>query len=252
MSSKQPSPRIALVTGGSRGIGAEICRELSCLGYQVIINYFPNPAMEAEAQALAAELSTELVPALCFGADVTRSEDVANMMNFVADTCGGLDLLVTNAGLLKDRTLAKMSDNEWHSLIDVNLTGAYNCCKHALSVLKNHSAIIGIGSISGVYGNFGQSNYAASKAGLIGFYKSLAKELGPKKGIRVNVVAPGLVEAPMAAQIPEESKQMIKDKTPLRRLGTPQDIAKAVAFLASDDASFITGHVLHVDGGLTF
>ncbi|OIP98412.1 hypothetical protein AUK40_01590 [Candidatus Wirthbacteria bacterium CG2_30_54_11] len=248
-----PLPKkIALVTGGSRGIGAEICRELSSNGYAVIINHFPSPDMEKEAKTLAADLSNLGQPAFCFGADVTNPDQVAAMMEFAQEECGGLDLLVTNAGLLKDRTLAKMNDDEWHSLIDVNLTGAYNCCKHALTVLNDHSVIIGIGSITGVYGNFGQSNYAASKAGLIGFYKSLAKELGPKKGIRVNVVAPGLVDAPMAAQIPEESRQIIKDKTPLRRLGTPADIAKAVAFLASDNASFITGHVLHVDGGLTF
>ncbi|HNT29772.1 MAG TPA: 3-oxoacyl-ACP reductase FabG [bacterium] len=244
--------KAALVTGGSQGIGKAICLELASYGCNIVINHYPTPQMEQDARSLAEQISKMGCKAMTFGADVTKKDQTEAMMTKVKELFGGLDILVNNAGILRDRTLQKMTDEEWYSIIDVNLNAAYVCCKAALPVLRDGSCIIGMSSIAGVYGNFGQSNYAASKAGLVGFYKSLAKELGHTRKIRVNAIAPGLVESPMSEQIPANAQQVIKEKTPLGRLGKSEDIAKAIRFLASADAEFITGHILHVDGGLTF
>jgi len=245
------SNKVALITGGSRGIGREICLELASSGARIIVNYYPNQEMQKDAESVVSEVEGLGGKAVALGADVTRKDQVEKMFADAADEFEGIDVLVNNAGILRDRTLKKMSDEEWYNIIDVNLNAAYVCCKAALPHLRAGGSIVGMSSVAGVYGNFGQSNYAASKAGLIGFYKSLAKELGPK-GIRVNAVAPGLVKTSMAELIPEQAQDMIRQKTPLRRLAEPGDIARAVRFLVSEDASYITGHVLHVDGGLTF
>ncbi|HDS11510.1 MAG TPA: SDR family oxidoreductase, partial [Candidatus Wirthbacteria bacterium] len=217
---------------------------------RVVVNYYPIPAMQKDAEDLVASWSGG-AGGLAIGADLTKLEQVGDMFAKIEQELGHLDIVVNNAGVLKDRTLAKMTPEEWQQVLDVNLQAAFFVAKYALPLLQMGSSLIGISSISGVYGNFGQSNYAASKAGLIGFYKSLAKELGPK-GIRVNCIAPGLVESPMSEQIPQEARDLMIKKTPLRRLGRPEDIAQAVCFLASRQASYITGHVLHVDGGLSF
>ena len=216
----------------------------------MVVNYYPIPAMQKDAEDLVASWSGG-AGGLAIGADLTKLEQVGDMFAKIEQELGHLDIVVNNAGVLKDRTLAKMTPEEWQQVLDVNLQAAFFVAKYALPLLQMGSSLIGISSISGVYGNFGQSNYAASKAGLIGFYKSLAKELGPK-GIRVNCIAPGLVESPMSEQIPQEARDLMIKKTPLRRLGRPEDIAQAVCFLASRQASYITGHVLHVDGGLSF
>lgn len=243
--------KVALVTGASRGIGREICLELARSGTHIAVNYYPTAAMKQDAETVVKEVERLGGKAIACGADVTKPDQVGQMMAEISERFGGLDVLINNAGILRDRTLKKMTDEEWYNIIDVNLNAAYVCCKAALPYLRKGGSIVGMSSVAGVYGNFGQSNYAASKAGLIGFYKSLAKELGPK-GIRVNAVAPGLVKTSMAELIPEAAQEQIREKTPLRRLAEPQDIARAVRFLVSQDASYITGHVLHVDGGLTF
>jgi NAD(P)-dependent dehydrogenase (short-subunit alcohol dehydrogenase family) len=245
--------QIALVTGGSQGIGKAICEELvSSLRCDIAVNYFPNDTIQRDADELCSRLSQHGVKAIAVGADITKRDQVEAMLAMVKDTFGGLDILVNNAGILRDRTLKKMSDEEWYDVLDVNLNGAFLVTRAALPILREGGCIVGITSTTGIYGNFGQSNYAASKAGLIGLYKSLAKELG-SKNIRVNAVAPGLVKTALTEQrIPKDAQESVRAKTLLGRLAEPEEIAKVVRFLVSDDASYITGHVLQVDGGLVF
>ncbi len=231
--------KTALVTGASRGIGQAIARELAAAGATVVIGYRSG---KDEADSLAAELGGRAVQA-----DVSNAEEAQRL---VAES-GDLDILVNNAGLTRDGLLARMSDDDWRTVIDTNLSSVFYTCRAVCRPMmkKRAGSIVNVSSIVGVHGNWGQTNYAASKAGIIGFTKSLAKELG-SRNVRANVVAPGYVKTQLTEVLPEEATAAMLTNTALGRLGEPEDVAGAVRFLCSDAASFITGEVLLVDGGL--
>jgi len=231
--------RRALVTGASRGIGAAIARELAAAGAEVVVGYRSG---REEAEQLAAELGARAVQA-----DVSSAEDAKRLV----EEAGDLDVLVNNAGLTRDGLLARMSDDDWRTVIDTNLSSVFYTCRAVTRPMmrKRGGSIVNISSIVGVHGNWGQANYAASKAGIIGFTKSLARELG-SRSIRANVVAPGYVRTQLTDVLPEEATAAMVQATPLGRVAEPEEIAGAVRFLASDAAAFITGEVLLVDGGL--
>ena len=231
--------KTALVTGASRGIGRAIASELAAAGATVVIGYRSG---KDEAEALASELGARAVQA-----DVSNAEEAARL---VAEA-GDLDILVNNAGLTRDGLLARMSDDDWRVVLDTNLSSVFYTCRAVCRPMmkKRAGAIVNVSSIVGVHGNWGQTNYAASKAGIIGFTKSLARELG-SRNVRANVVAPGYVKTQLTDVLPEEATAALLQNTPLGRLGEPEDIAGAVRFLCSDEASFITGEVILVDGGL--
>jgi 3-oxoacyl-[acyl-carrier protein] reductase len=229
----------ALVTGGSRGIGRAIVAELVGAGAEVVFGYRSG---EDESAELAKETGARAMQA-----DVSSPEDAARLV----EEAGDLDILVNNAGLTRDGLLARMSDEDWRAVIDTNLSAIFYTCRAVTRPMmkKRAGSIVNISSIVGVRGNWGQTNYAASKAGIIGFTKSLARELG-SRGVRANVVAPGYVKSRLTDVLPEEATQSMLANTPLGRLGEPEDVARAVRFLCSDEASYITGEVLLVDGGL--
>jgi 3-oxoacyl-[acyl-carrier protein] reductase len=231
--------KLALVTGASRGIGAAIARELAAGGAEVVVGF---NAGRDEAEALAAELGGRALQA-----DVSSPAEAARLV----DEAGDLDVLVNNAGLTRDGLLARMSDDDWRVVLDTNLGSVFATCRAAVRPMmkKRGGAIVNVSSIVGVHGNPGQANYAASKAGIIGFTKALARELG-SRGIRANVVAPGYVDTRLTDVLPDAAKEAMVVNTPLGRIGEPKDVAGAVRFLCSDEASFITGEVLLVDGGL--
>jgi 3-oxoacyl-[acyl-carrier protein] reductase len=229
----------ALVTGASKGIGRAIARELAGAGATVVVGYRSG---QDEAERLASEIGGEAVQA-----DVSSPEDAKRLV----EEAGDIDVLVNNAGLTRDGLLARMSDDDWRTVLDTNLSSVFYTCRAVTRPMmkKRGGSIVNISSIVGVHGNWGQTNYAASKAGIIGFTKSLARELG-SRNIRANVVAPGYVKTQLTDVLPEEATAAMIQNTPLGRVAEPEEIAGAVRFLASDDASFITGEVLLVDGGL--
>jgi len=229
----------ALVTGGSRGIGAAIATELARAGATVVIGY-RSGADEARAVA-------ESIGGVAVEADVSSSSDAERLV----EAAGEIDILVNNAGLTRDGLLARMSDDDWHEVIETNLSSVFYTCRAVTRpMMKRRSgAIVNVSSIVGVHGNGGQTNYGASKAGIIGFTKSLARELG-SRGVRANVVAPGYVKTRLTDVIPEEAKTAMLQSTPLGRLGEPEDVAGTVRFLCSNEAAFITGEVILVDGGM--
>jgi 3-oxoacyl-[acyl-carrier protein] reductase len=231
--------RTALVTGASRGIGRAIASELARAGASVVVGYRSGAD---EAEALAAEIGGRAVQA-----DVATSDGAQKLV----EEAGDLDILVNNAGLTRDGLLARMSDDDWREVIETNLSSVFYTCRAVTRPMmkKRAGSIVNVSSIVGLHGNFGQTNYGASKAGIIGFTKSLARELG-SRGVRANVVAPGYVKTRLTDEIPEEGRALMLANTPLGRLGDPEDVAGAVRFLCSGEASFITGEVLLVDGGL--
>jgi len=231
--------KTALVTGASRGIGTAIARELARAGASVVVAYL---SAEAEASELAGEIGGRAVQG-----DVSDSDGAKR----VVEEAGDVDILVNNAGVTRDGVLARMTDDDWRTVIDTNLSSVFYTCRAVTRPMmrKRGGTIVNVSSIVGLHGNFGQTNYAASKAGLIGFTKSLARELG-SRGVRANVVAPGYVKSRLTDAIPEEARAAMLVNTPLGRLGDPEDVAGAVRFLCSDEARFITGEVLLVDGGL--
>jgi 3-oxoacyl-[acyl-carrier protein] reductase len=229
----------ALVTGGSRGIGRAVALELGRAGADVVVGY----RSEADqAEAVASEVGGRAVQA-----DVSDAEQAKALV----EGAGEIDVLVNNAGTTRDGVLARMLDEDWRTVLETNLSGTFYTCRAAArGMMKRRAgAIVNISSIVGVHGNWGQTNYAASKAGIIGFTKSLARELG-SRGVRANVVAPGYVTTALTDAIPEDARGTMLSNTPLGRLGDPENVAAAVRFLVSDEASFITGEVLLVDGGL--
>jgi 3-oxoacyl-[acyl-carrier protein] reductase len=240
--------KVALVTGGSRGIGASICRELGAAGASVAVNYARDAAAAA---AVCDEIQAAGGTAQAVQGDVSTAEGAAALVAAVESGIGPIEILVNNAGITRDDLIMRLSEEDWRDVIDTNLGGAFFTCR-ALSrpMLKRRSGtIVNISSIVGVRGNAGQTNYAASKAGLIGLTKALAKELGGR-GIRVNAIAPGYIATELTDALPDAARDAILANTPLGRLGEPSDVARAVRFLCSDAAAFITGDVLAVDGGL--
>ncbi|HWQ01196.1 MAG TPA: 3-oxoacyl-[acyl-carrier-protein] reductase [Gaiellaceae bacterium] len=229
----------ALVTGASRGIGRAIAAELSRAGASVVVGYRSGAE---EAEALAAEIGGRAVQA-----DVADPEQAARLV----DESGDLDILVNNAGLTRDGLILRMSDEDWRTVLDTNLGGVFHTCRAAArGMMKRRSgSIVNLTSVVGLHGNPGQTNYAASKAGIIGFTKSLAREMA-SRGVRANAVAPGYIKTALTEVLPDEVQEAILANTPLARFGTPEDVAGAVRFLCADEASFVTGEVLLVDGGL--
>jgi 3-oxoacyl-[acyl-carrier protein] reductase len=235
--------KVALVTGGSRGIGAAISRELAQAGAKVAVNY--RSGQEA-AEATAGEIG-----GLAVQADVSSPEEAQALVERVEGELGHVDSLVNNAGVTRDTLIARMSDEDWEVVVDTNLRGTFNTCRAvARKMLRRKTgSIVNLSSVVGVHGNPGQANYAASKAGIIGLTKALARELG-SRGVRVNAIAPGYIATELTDVLNEQQRGLILQNTPLGRLGEPEDVAGAVRFLCSDEAAFITGEVLLVDGGL--
>jgi 3-oxoacyl-[acyl-carrier protein] reductase len=240
--------KVALVTGASRGIGRAIAVTLAGYGATVIVNYCGS---KEKAEEVVEEIKKAGGNAISYQADVADFEAVSTMFSDIVKQCGKIDILVNNAGITRDNLLLKMSEAEFDQVIDTNLKGVFNCLKQAsrLMLKQKSGKIINISSISGVIGNPGQVNYSAAKAGVIGMTKSLAKELG-SRGITVNAVAPGYINTDMTAVLKEDLKEKVTEMIPLKRLGEVEDIAETVAFLVSDKASYITGQVIMVDGGL--
>ena len=242
------SGKVALVTGASRGIGRQIAVTLAGYGAAVIVNYNGSEAKAAEAvEEIAANGGT----AEAIQCSVSDYEKAGEMISGIVKKYGHLDIVVNNAGITRDNLIMKMSEEDFDAVIDTNLKGAFNCTKHvARQMLKQKSGrIINISSVSGVMGNAGQANYCASKAGLIGLTKSVARELG-SRGITVNAVAPGFIKTEMTDVLPEDVKKATGEQIPLKRFGETKDIAETVAFLASEGAAYITGQVISVDGGM--
>lgn len=242
------SRRLALVSGGSRGIGKAIVVELARRDYDVAFCYRSNEEEAAATRDLAGAAGTCVVAQRC---DVSDHKAVADWIRSVERHVGAIEVVVNSAGITRDRPSVLMNQEDWTAVIDTNLTGVFNVCRTAAFAMlkRKRGAILNLSSVSGVYGNAGQANYSASKAGIVGLSRSMAKELGPK-GIRVNVIAPGLIETDMTAALAAGQAQKIVDRAPIQRMGTADEVAKAVGFLCSDDASYITGQVLGVDGGL--
>ncbi|WP_294571927.1 3-oxoacyl-[acyl-carrier-protein] reductase [uncultured Subdoligranulum sp.] len=248
MSEQQNSRPAALVTGGGRGIGRAICLELAKAGFDVCINY---AASSAAAEQTAEECKAFGVQAVALQADVTNPAECQTLVDTAAKTFGRLDVLVNNAGVNADKLILRMQEADFDKVIDTNLKGAFFCSKAACKLMmrQRYGRIINLSSVVGLHGNAGQSNYAASKAGLIGLTKSLAKEFAAR-GVTVNAVAPGFIETDMTAAMPEAAKTAALAAVPAGRIGAPAEVAHAVAFLASEEAAYITGQVLCVDGGM--
>ena len=248
------TPKTIVVTGGSRGIGRAVCLALATPGAEIFFNYFSPTDPEAEAEAAdqtIALVSEKGARATGVETNVASQEDVAAFFNQVMEATGRIDVLVNNAGITRDTLIIRMKETDWDEVINVNLKAVFVCTQLAAKImLKQRSGrIINMASVVGVIGNPGQANYVASKAGVIGLTKTAAKELAPR-GITVNAVAPGYIETDMTASLPDKVKDAFLNQVPLGRAGQPEDVAAAVAFLASDSASYLTGQVIHVSGGM--
>lgn len=241
------SGKTAVVTGGGQGLGAAICQMLGKAGANVVVNYFNDPKGINHKRAVetAKNLGDK---AAAIEADVRDVEQVKQMLQRTVKHFTTIDIVVNNAGVISDRTVKKMDYHQWQLVLDTNLTGVFNVCKEAVELIADEGRIVNISSISGVIGFFGQSNYASAKAGVIGLTKVLSKELAKRK-ITVNSVAPGVVLTEMGKSIPEEARAEMLKSIPLGRFGEPDEIAKVILFLCSDLASYVTGQVIHVNGG---
>jgi 3-oxoacyl-[acyl-carrier protein] reductase len=240
------SGKVVLVTGSSRGIGAEMTRAFGARGGNCVVNYVSDPAGEnkADAEGVAKELKDPLV----IECDVTQAAQVEAMMKQIQDRHGGLDILVNNSGIIRDRTIKKMSLEEFESVMRVNVTGTFNVTQKVISILRDGGRIVNVSSVSGQLGLFGQANYSSSKAAIIALTKVSARELA-KQNITVNAIAPGFIDIGMSKDMPEEVRQNFEKQIPLGRLGQANEIVHAALFLASPMASYITGHILNVNGG---
>ena len=238
----------AIITGGADGIGKAACIRFAKEGARVVI----WDLNEEKGQALAKQLQKEYGHGEFMKVNTASWDEVSEAAGKVAANYGRIDILINNAGILRDSSLKKMSPENWQQVIDVNLSGVFYCCKAVAEHMTTagYGRIINTSSVVALYGNFGQANYVSAKAGLIGLTKTLARELG-RKGITVNAVAPGFIATEMVTQMPDNILQMMKDKTPVGRMGTPEEIAAAYAYLAGPEAGFITGSVLSIDGGVT-
>lgn len=239
--------KVAIVTGGGRGIGRAIALKLAENGATVVVN-----DIDKSAQAVADEIKTMGKNSLAVTADITSAEDVTKMVDTAIDAFGSVDILVNNAGINRDQLLMRMSEEEWDKVLEVDLKSVFLCSKAVLRPMlkQRRGRIISISSIVGLVGNAGQANYSAAKAGIIGFTKTTAREVA-SRGITVNAIAPGFIDTEMTQKLPEKQRQELMARIPLGCLGTPEDVANAVAFLASDEAGYITGQVITVDGGMT-
>ena len=240
--------KVAMITGATRGIGKQIALTLANEGYNIVLNYRTE---NDELKQLKNEIESKKVKCLTVQGDVTNFEDCKQMIESAIEKFGKVDVLVNNAGITKDMLLARMKEEDFKQVIDVNLVGTFNMTKNVISYMMKakNGRIINISSVVGIAGNAGQTNYSASKAGIIGFTKSLAKEVA-SRNILVNAVAPGFIETNMTEVLKQEVKDEIAKNIPLKRMGTPQDVANVVKFLASEDSSYITGQVISVDGGM--
>jgi 3-oxoacyl-[acyl-carrier protein] reductase len=246
------SGKIALVTGSSRGIGAGLVEAFARAGARCVVNYVADPAgrNKADAETVAAGLKD----AILVECDVAADASVAAMMQQVRDRLGGLDILVNNAGILRDRTIRKMTPDDWDAVMRVNLTGPFNCIRHATAtgtppLLREGGRIVNISSLSAFAGMFGQANYASSKAGIVALTKVAARELA-KQRITVNAIAPGVIDTEILSAVPDEIKKKYLEQIPLARFGQVDDVVNAALFLCSPLASYVTGQVLHVNGGM--
>ena len=245
---EQKLNKVALVTGSSRGIGRAIAIELAKNGIDIVVNNHENPQ---EGIEVVDEIKNKIGQrAMYIETDVSNSNQVEEMIERIINKFGRIDILINNAGITRDKMLENMDRDLWNRVISVNLTGTFNCTKSVIKYMKKQGGgkIINISSISAETGNIGQSNYAASKGGIISFTKTVAKEYA-KDGIIVNVIAPGFIKTKMLETIPEKVMQKILSQIPLRRIGKPEEVAKLVCFLASDDAEYITGQVININGG---
>ena len=241
--------KVALITGASQGIGAEMARRFHAAGANVILNHPDAGPTRGDAEQLAARLNTDRPDSAdVVAANVAAAADVQRMMQEVKARRGGIDILINNAGILRDRTMAKMTIEEWQSVLDVNLTGVFLCCKFGLEIMRDGGAIVGLGSISAFHGSFGQANYVAAKAGVQGLMRVVSRE-GARRGIRANAIAPGVVDTAMVATIPESVRSEMVKNIPLGRLGTPSEVANVALFLCSPLASYVTGQTIEVNGG---
>ena len=248
MSSSRLAGKVALVTGSARGIGRAVALELASEGADIAVNYLTSADA---AEATVGEIKALGVKAVAIQADVSDAEQVNNMVSTVVEKLGDLSILVNNAGLTRDGLVVRMSQDNWKEVIDSNLTGTFNClqrcAKHMMK--KRYGRIMNLSSVVGIEGNAGQANYAASKAGIIGLANSVAKELG-SRSVTVNTIAPGFIETEMTQELSEDRQQMILNQIPLGRFGSPEEIGKLTAFLCSDDAAYITGATIRIDGGI--
>jgi len=249
-----PEKRTIVVTGASRGIGRSICLSLASPDTQIYFNYFSpgNPDAEkaaaAETEKMVAELGSSVAS---MSVDVADAKEVEAFFEKIVDETGRVDILVNNAGITKDGLLVRMKENDWNMVLNINLKGAFTCTRLAAKIMmkQRYGRIVNIASVVGVSGNPGQANYSASKAGLIGLTKTAAKELAARN-VTVNAVAPGFIETDMTAALSEKARKAMLDQVPMGRGGQPEDVAAAVKFLVSDDAAYITGQVIHVNGGM--
>lgn len=240
--------KTAVVTGGSRGIGRAIALELASCGANVAVNYTRN---SAAADAVVDEIKAMGTLGIAVKADVSIASEVENLVNEVLNTLGSIDILVNNAGITRDNLIIRMTEKEFDDVINTNLKGVFICTKAVSKVMikQKSGKIINVSSVVGIVGNSGQSNYAAAKAGIIGFTKSMAKELA-KRNINVNAVAPGFIQTDMTSVLSDKVKEEFINSIPLMRIGKPEDIAKGVAFLSSEYSDYITGQVINIDGGM--
>ncbi|MEQ3337060.1 3-oxoacyl-[acyl-carrier-protein] reductase [Clostridium butyricum] len=240
--------KCALVTGASRGIGKAIALKLASLGANLVLNYRSS---EQEALEVEKQVKDMGVDAISVKGDISKLEDVETLVSTAKEKFGAIDIMVNNAGITKDTLILRMKEEDFDTVIDVNLKGVFNCLKTITPVMvrQKYGKIINLSSVVGISGNAGQVNYSASKAGVIGMTKSLAKEVG-SRGINVNAVAPGFIETDMTDVLGDKYKDEIKKNIPLKKLGKPEDVANVVAFLASENSDYITGQVIHVDGGM--
>jgi 3-oxoacyl-[acyl-carrier protein] reductase len=240
--------KVALITGGARGIGKVISETLSKKGSHIVVADINFELAQATAVQINESYNVKTMP---IQVNVANLENVTSMVDQVIQFFGKVDILVNNAGITRDTLIMRMTEAEWDQVIDINLKGTWNCSKAVIRQMlkQRYGRIVNISSVSGLAGQAGQTNYSASKAGIIGLTKALAREVA-SRGITVNAVAPGFIPTDLTKDLPEDLKEMIIKSTPMGRMGTPQEVANAVAFLASDDASYITGQVLSIDGGM--